>query len=68
MPITLSAESSASGFTGTDVELCRLFSFFRLSPDTVDELKKLIHSGSAMEFAGCSDFHKALLHELGSAT
>lgn len=58
----------ASGFTGTDEELCRLFSFFRLSPDTVDELKKLIHTGSAMDFAGCSDFHKALLHELGTAT
>ena len=58
----------ASGFTGTDEELCRIFQFFKLPTDTVEDLKRLIYSGSAMDMAGCSAFHKSLLHELGTAT
>jgi len=58
----------ASGFTGTDGELCRIFQFFKLPLDTVEDLKRLINSGSAMDMAGCSAFHKSLLHELGTAT
>ena len=58
----------ASGFTGTDEQLCRLFSFFKLPPETMVELRQLISGGTAMELAGCSRYHCSLLHELGSNT
>ena len=58
----------ASGFTGTDEQLCQLFSFFNLPTETMAELRQLISGGTAMELAGCSSYHRSLLHELGSGT
>ena len=58
----------ASGFVGTDEQLCQIFKFFNLSPETVTDLKKLIAEGSAMDFAGSSRYHQSLLHELGTGT
>ena len=58
----------ASGFVGTDEQLCHIFKFFNLSPETVNDLKKLIAEGSAMDYAGSSGYHQSLLHELGSGT
>ena len=58
----------ASGFTGTDEQLCGIFKHFHLPQQAVHDLQRLISEGSAMDYAGCSDYHKSLLHELGTGT
>ena len=52
----------ASGFTGTDEQLCGIFKHFHLPQQAVHDLQRLISEGSAMDYAGCSDYHKSLLH------
>ena len=58
----------ASGFTGTDEQLCQLFKFFDLPTEVVADLWSLLREGSALEIAGCSRYQQSLLHELGRGT